>query len=184
MSTPEHMAGAIRLPIWGSLPVSAKRKALLIVFVLTFFLFLVLGFVFSYHIAASSQLFSPALAPLVSYQAEFVMAIALLGIAVGAFVFYLSLGMIESKQKELVSSAALLLKFLSDEEREVVQLLLSQRGRAYQSEIARLPGMSRIQAHRVVKKLLARSLVAVRRAGRVNVLELAPELLDGLQQKN
>ncbi len=171
------------LQFWDSLALPAKRKALLIVFVLTAFLFLVLGFVFSYHIAASSQLFSPVLAPLISYQAEFIMAIALLGIAVGAFVFYLSLGMVESKQKELASSTSLLLKFLSDDEREVVSLLISQNGRAYQSEVARLPGMSRIQAHRVVQKLLSRGLVTVRRAGRINQLELAPELLEG-QQKN
>jgi uncharacterized membrane protein len=159
----------------------AKRKALLIVCILSAFLFAVLGFVFSYHIAAESQFFSPALAPLISYHAEFVMAIALIGIAVGAGVFYLSLGMAEHKQKDLHASATLLLKFLSEDEREVVQFLLNQRGRAYQAEISRLPGMSRIQAHRVVKKLLARSLIAVRRAGRINQLELAPELMEGLQ---
>lgn len=166
---------------WRGLPLPSQRKALLIVFALTGFLFLVLALIFSYHVAAQSAFFSPLIGPLINYQAEFVMAVALLGVAVGAGVFYLSLGILEHKQKDLHTSTALLLKFLSEDERTVVALLIQQKGAAYQSEISRLPDMTRIKAHRVVKKLVERQLVQIRRAGRINRIELAPEVMEGLQ---
>lgn len=166
---------------WSNLPLSAQRKALLIVFILTAFFFLVVAAVFSYHVAAQNQFFSPVLGPLINYHMEFVMALAFLGVAVGAGVFYLSLGLVAHKQHDLQASTALLLKFLSEDEREVVSFLLSRRGACYQSELSSLPGMTRIRSHRVVQKLLKRGLVQVGRSGRLNRVELAPELLEGLQ---
>lgn len=173
---------------WNNSGLPVKRKALLIVFIITGFLFLLLAIGFSYHLVSQTQQFSPLLAPLlaslVAYHFEFLLALAFMGMAVGAGVFYLSLGLLEHKQKELNSSATLLLKFLSEDEREVVQLLIERHGSAYQSELSRLASMSRIKAHRVVKKLLARGLVSVARVGRINRLELAVELKDALVGKN
>ncbi len=147
------------------LPEKGKRQILLLAFILSGFLFIVLALVFSYHLSTEQRQFSPILGPLVNYHVEFMVAVAMLGIAVGAGVFYLLAGIVEKKKAETRWNASLLLRFLNDDEREV----------------AALPGMGRVRAHRVVSKLLRRGVVSVRKAGKINILEMPQELLEGLK---
>ncbi|MBS3069558.1 hypothetical protein J4441_04290 [Candidatus Micrarchaeota archaeon] len=166
--------------IMGVLPAKAKRQALLLVCMLSGFIFLVMLLVYSYHLGIEMSL--GAFGIFAMYHVEFMIAIATLGIAVGAGTFYLLGGLIEKRQEEAKWGASMLLKFLSGDERSVVELMLRKRGSVYQSEIAALEGVGRVRAHRVVGKLAKRGVISVRKAGKINVLELAPELLHGLGQ--
>ena len=111
------------------------------------------------------------------------LAVSVLGVAVGAGAFYLLTGILEKQKAEVKWNASLLLKFLSEDERAVVGMLLRKSGVAYQSEVAGLEGMSRVKAHRVISRLQKRGVISVRKAGKINVLEMPHELLDGLKQE-
>ena len=139
--------------IMGVLPAKAKRQALLLVCMLSGFIFLVMLLVYSYHLGIEMSL-----------GAFGIFAIATLGIAVGAGTFYLLGGLIEKRQEEAKWGASMLLKFLSGDERSVVELMLRKRGSVYQSEIAALEGVGRVRAHRVVGKLAKRGVISVRKA--------------------
>lgn len=166
--------------ILQKLPRKSRRQILLLVFILSGFIFLLLTLVFSYHLSSEQLQYSPIFAPFVSYHVEFMMVVATLGVAVGAGVSYLMAGIVEKQEAETRWNASLLLKFLNEDEREVCGMLLKKNGIAYQSEIASLPLMGRVRAHRVISKLLKRGVISVRKAGKINIIEMPHELLDGL----
>jgi uncharacterized membrane protein len=68
------------------------------------------------------------------------------------------------------------MKFLSNEEREVLRLLLERGGMTTQSEIAKLPGMSRLKAHRIVRRLSDRSIIYAEKHGKINMIRIVDEL--------
>ena len=85
------------------------------------------------------------------------------------------------KQKKIVqTNMDIIMKFLSPDEREIVRLMGEKEGMTTQSEMAKLPGMTRLKAHRVVKKLEDRGIVHVEKYGKINVVRLVDEL-KGLQ---
>jgi uncharacterized membrane protein len=162
------------------LPAKGKRDVLLLLFMLSGFVFLVLMLVFSYHLSTEQQQISPLLGPLVSYHAEFIVTIAALGLAVGAGSFYLLSGLLDKKKAEVRWNANLLLKFLSEDERQAVSLILERKGAIYQAEVAALDGMGKVRAHRLIERLRRRGVVNVRKMGKINLIQMPSELLDGL----
>ncbi|MFH1095453.1 MAG: hypothetical protein V1728_04515 [Candidatus Micrarchaeota archaeon] len=165
------------------LPGKNRKEALLLIFMMSGFVFLVLTLIFTYHLSAEHMQTSPVFGPLVSYHVEFMVTIAALGLAVGAGAFYLLSGMLEKKGAEVRWNANLLLKFLNDDERAVVRLVLERKGSIYQSEIAMLDGMGKVRAHRVVERLRSRGVVEVRRVGKINLIQMPSELMDGLSNE-
>ncbi len=169
--------------IAGFLHKRGNKELLLLLCIFSGFVFFVIALVFSYHLSTEQGQFSPLIGPLVNYHVEFMIAVATLGIAVGAGAFYLLSVIIEKKNTESKWNASLLLRFLNEDEREVVALMLKRRGSIHQSEIAALDGMGRVKAHRVVAKLMRRGVISVRKIGKINVLEMPQELLEGLDAK-
>lgn len=173
------MEKAIGEKIMQAVPAKGRRQALLLVFIMSGFIFLTMLLVYSYHLGVEMN--QPQIFGIfATYHVEFMVAIATLGIAVGAGAFYLLGGMLEKKQEEAKWGAAMLLKFLNEDEREVVKLMLSKKGSVYQSEIAALEGMGRVRAHRIVCRLEKRGVVSVRKAGKINIVQLPEEFLHGL----
>ncbi len=166
--------------ILDHIPGKSRKEVLLLVFMLSGFVFLVLTLIFTYHLSAEHLQTSPLFGPLVSYHVEFMVTIAALGLAVGAGSFYLLSGLLEKKKAEARWNANLLLKFLSDDERAVVRLVLERKGTVYQSEISALDGMGKVQAHRIVERLRQRGVITVRRIGKINLVQMPAELMDGL----
>ncbi len=166
--------------ILGLLPRESRRRALLIIFLLSGFIFLVLTMIFNYHLIAEHLQTSPLFGPLVNYHVEFIVTVAALGLAVGAGSFYLLTGMLDEKKAEVRWNANLLLKFLSEDEREAVRLILERKGAIYQAEVAALDGMGKVRAHRLIERLRRRGVVNVRKMGKINLIQMPSELLDGL----
>ncbi len=165
----------------GFLHKKGSKEMLLLICILSGFIFFVIALIFSYHISTEQGQFSSIIGPIVNYHVEFMVAVATLGVAVGAGAFYLLSVIVEKKKAEAKWNANLLLKFLSEDERAVVGIMLKRNGTAYQSEIAALDGMSRVRAHRVITKLEKRGIVEIRKIGKINALQLPGELLDGLK---
>jgi uncharacterized membrane protein len=115
-----------------------------------------------------------------THHVEFMVLSSFLGIAVGAAVYYLLREEMVEKTKAASGSAHLLLRFLSDDERELVMHMADREGMTTQAEISKLPGMTRLKAHRLVEKMEKKGLIFVEKYGKVNMLRLASELRESL----
>ncbi len=116
----------------------------------------------------------------VRFHFEAMLGIAVGGVIVGATGFALLSKELEQTEESLKENTQLLLSFLTSEEKACVQLLVEKQGKAYQHELAKLPGLSRLKAHRLVQRLQDRKLIVVHEMGKARLLELSPALLPSL----
>jgi hypothetical protein len=98
----------------------------------------------------------------------------------GAGIYYLMEERMEVKEQSMKRNTDLLLRFLGEDERMVVSRLLESRGRLPQSEITRIRGLSKVKAHRIVKRLAARGIAQIEKQGKTNVVTLAKDIREGL----
>lgn len=108
--------------------------------------------------------------------------IGLLGVGTGVVSFYLLSREIKEKDQTVKSQSQLLLTFLTPLEKECVMYLAKNGGDSYQSDLAKLPGMTRLKAHRIVAKLLDRKIVHLSTHGKANRIILSEEWKNGLQE--
>lgn len=156
-----------------------NRRLVLATAILSTFVFLLFILIATYQPIFGGNV--PAfLEPLISYHVEFMIATAMLGVAVGASVFYLMQERIEVKQKESKVNAEMLLGFLAAHERMAVEYLIKNKGAAYQSEIGRIEGMTRLKAFRAIEKLEGRGIITVDKNGKARKVILSPAVLDAL----
>jgi len=144
---------------------------------------IIIGFVvlvgvltFSYTTVMQGGQLNSISALIMEHHVEFMLLTSFLGILVGAGVYYLLKEEVAQKETDAVNSTMLLLKFLSEEEREIIILLSEKDGMTTQAEISKLPGMTRLKAHRLVDKMEKKGLIFVEKYGKVNMIRLVDEL--------
>ena len=103
-----------------------------------------------------------------------------IAVIVGAATYYLMVGRIESKEKSLKKNTGVLLRFLSQDEKKLVNALIENNGKVLQAEITRLPGMTKLKSHRVVQKLIDRGVIEKESVGKTNVVRFTKEIREGL----
>ena len=103
-----------------------------------------------------------------------------IALAVGAGTYYLMAGKVESTRKSAVKTGELVLKFLGPQERKVVDLLIKNKGKLYQSEISRTEGMTKLKSHRVIQKLSDRGVIQIQENGKTNIIRFNPEIEESL----
>ena len=84
-------------------------------------------------------------------------------------------------KKTKMSSKSLLdtiLLFLSGEEKEIVNLLVKQKGTTTQVEISRLAGMNRVKAYRSLQKMQEKNLVDITSHGKIRKVVLKASILN------
>jgi len=106
--------------------------------------------------------------------------IASIAVIVGALVYYLMGERMESKDNSLKKNTEILLKFLSLDEKKLVNALIESDGKVLQAEITRLPGMTKVKSHRVVQKLLDRGVIEKDSVGKTNIIRFSKEIKEGL----
>ena len=157
------------------------RKQIVLGFVIvSIFSFLVAALVFVYALSSQGQQVPWFLQIFLDYHMHFMVIMGLFGVFSGLVMYNLLNSTIERQKKVVKTNSDIIMKFLSPEDREVVRLLIGKEGMTTQSEIARLPRMSRLKAHRIVKKLEDRGIVHVEKYGKVNIVRIVDEL-KGLQ---
>lgn len=97
------------------------------------------------------------------------------GVISGVVVFMLMKSSIKKEQQLVNANMAIVRRFLSQEESAVLDELFSKGGSMSQTDVAHLPGMTRLKAHRIVKKLKARGIIYVDKYGKINRLRLVEE---------
>lgn len=103
-----------------------------------------------------------------------------LSLLVGAGTYYLMSEKIESKQAILENTAVVILKFLSVDERKLVNLLMENNGKILQAEVTHLPGMTKIKSHRVTQKLIDKGVIEKESVGKTNRIQFTKEIREGL----
>lgn len=153
-----------------------RKRIVLGLLVVSVFIFLVTILVFVFALYSQGQEIPRILEPFIEWHMHFMVLMGMFGIFSGLVVYNIMSATLE-KQKQLVkTNIGIIMKFLGDDEREIVDLLMRKEGMTTQSEIAKLPGMSRLKAHRVVKKLEERGIVHVEKYGKINMVRIVDEL--------
>ncbi|VVC03175.1 Uncharacterised protein [Candidatus Burarchaeum australiense] len=152
------------------------QRILLGTTMVSLFILLVAAVVFVYALYSEGEQVPALLQPIMQYHIHFMLLMALFGVFSGMMGYRMLNANIEKQKTIVKNNLELLMHFLAPEEQEVVELLRKKEGRTTQSEIARLPGMTRLKAHRIVKKLVARGIIHVEREGKINLVRLVDEL--------
>lgn len=78
--------------------------------------------------------------------------------------------------EELINCANLILKFLSYNEKKVVNKLIEQKGTALQSEISRMESLGKVKTHRAVQDLEKKGIITIERYGNTNRINFTNDL--------
>jgi uncharacterized membrane protein len=100
--------------------------------------------------------------------------IVLSAIFIGSFVYYLTSLKIDN-QKEIISkNISLVLNFLDNNEREILNQIIENNGEILQSDLTKKFG--KLKSHRMIKKLESQRVIEVKNEGKTNKIYLKPEL--------
>ena len=153
-----------------------RKRIVLGIVVVSTFIFLVTVLVFVYALYSQGQSIPSFLAPFIDYHMHFMVLMGVFGVCSGLVVYNLMNATLEKQKKMVKTNVDIIMKFLSPDDREIVTLLLTKDGMTTQSEIAKLPGMSRLKAHRTIKKLEDRGILYVEKYGKINMIRIVDEL--------
>ncbi len=158
---------------------STRKKLVLAMLLISGFVFLVTALVLVFYLYSEGQTVPWFLEPFLKYHIEFMVVMGIVGVLSGLTMYHLSNQSLQKQEQKVKSSTELIMRFLEPKEREIIELLQEKEGMTTQSEIARLPGMSRLKAHRMVKRLEEKGIITVHAHGKVNMVRLAKELTTG-----
>ena len=116
------------------------------------------------------------------YHIEIMLALMVTAIAFGFFVSQFFYAELQRSRQASSSIMDTVLLFLGREEREIVRYLVSRGGETTQAEISRLPGMSRVKAHRSLQKMQEKQLLDVIPHGKVRRIVLKPHIIGTLKK--
>ena len=153
-----------------------RRQITLGIVIVSVFIFLVTVLVFVYALYSEGQQVPGFLQPFIQYHIQFMVLMGVFGVSSGLVVYSILNATIEKQEKAAKTNMGIIMRFLGEDERNILDLLSSKGGMTTQSEISRLPGMSRLKAHRVVRKLEDRGIVHVEKNGKINMIRLVDEL--------
>ncbi len=154
----------------------SRKQVVLALVIVSIFIFLVSVLVFVYALSVEGSNVPSFLVLFLQYHIHFMVLMGLFGVFSGLIVYRITSTTIERQQKAARANMNIILKFLSDPEKDLVKLMLEKGGMTTQSEISKLPYMTRLKAHRIVKRLEGRGLVHVEKHGKINMVRIVDEL--------
>jgi len=104
----------------------------------------------------------------------------LIGVVVGAVVFFFMTSKLEDKKKEMEKITNVLIQFLNKDEKKVVQKILESEGKALQAEVSRIEGIGKLKSHRILRRLEDRGVIEIERHGKTNIVKLAKNIREVL----
>jgi hypothetical protein len=104
----------------------------------------------------------------------------LIGIAIGAIVFFFMTRKIEDKKNDLEKITSTLIQFLNKDEKKIVEKIIEENGKIYQSELSRIEGIGKLKSHRIIRRLEDRNVIEIEKHGKTNIIKLKKEIKDTL----
>lgn len=98
------------------------------------------------------------------------------GILIGAFVFFIMTNKLDNTKKETEKVINALIQFLSKDEKKIVEVLIENNGKVFQSEISRIQGIGKLKSHRIIQKLVDRDVITVEKHGKTNIIKLNKQI--------
>lgn len=116
----------------------------------------------------------------IEFMNQMVPVFILSGVVIGAFVFFFMTTKLDNKKKDLEKITKTLMQFLNKEEKLVVQKILENDGKVFQSEISRIEGIGKLKSHRILQKLSDREVIEIEKHGKTNIVKLAENIREVL----
>lgn len=89
---------------------------------------------------------------------------------------------VTTTKKESKRLLEILFLFLSNDEKEIINCLVQNKGMIGQAEIARLPAMNRVKAFRSLQKMQERDLIDITPVGKIRRVSLKENILKILNE--
>ncbi|MCX8166300.1 MAG: winged helix-turn-helix transcriptional regulator [Candidatus Micrarchaeota archaeon] len=148
------------------------------ILVISIFIFLTTVVIVAYMLFSENKYVPFFLRPFIDYHVHFMLIMSIVGVFSG-FSFYFLISYTLKKEKSLIKKTIeLVRKFLSDDEKRVIDALLEKQGLITQSDVSRLFGFSRVKTHRVIKRLEKRGIVYIDKQGKINYVRLVNTFLE------
>lgn len=118
-----------------------------------------------------------------NFLTEMIPVFVVVGVVIGALVFFFMSSRLENKEKDLTKVTDVLIQFLAKDEKLVVQKLLDGGGKVLQAELSRTEGLGKLKTHRIVQRLVDRQVVEVEKYGKTNIVKLTKGIKEALVLK-
>jgi len=102
------------------------------------------------------------------------------GVVIGAVVFFFMTTKLENKKKELQEVTQALMQFLNKDEKKIVEKILENNGKTFQSEISRIEGIGKLKSHRILLRLSDRGVIEIEKHGKTNIIKLKKNIKEVL----
>ncbi len=106
---------------------------------------------------------------------------AFVGLLVGVIVYHILSGKIEKQETSLKKNTKIILNFLNESEKQVVEKILEKGGQIEQYELTRLPNINKVKTHRILNALEDKKIIVKHRYGKINKIVLDKELYEVLK---
>ena len=163
---------------------SSNKKVVLGIVIIASFLYLMFSissfFAFPGHDTVCSLLEDCPHEKQLEFASTVIPLLASAAVVVGAVTYYLMSSRVESKDKSLRKNTDILLQFLNEDERKLVNILIENNGKALQAEVSRLPGMGKVKSHRTIQRLIDRGVIESETLGKTNIIKFTKEIKEGL----
>jgi len=108
--------------------------------------------------------------------------IAFIGLLVGTIVYYIMSDKVIQQEASLEKNTKIILKFLTGQERKVIETLLDNEGRVQQYELSHLPNLNKLKTHRILVNLEQKGIIYKEKLGKINKIVLNKELYNVLKE--
>ncbi len=102
------------------------------------------------------------------------------GVVIGAVVFFFMTSKLEDKKKDIGKVTQTLIQFLNKDEKKIVEKILENNGKAFQSEISRIEGIGKLKSHRILLRLSDRNVIEIEKHGKTNIIKLKKNIKEVL----
>lgn len=131
------------------------------------------------NISTTSKLFRFA----IEYHIIILVVLVVIAVAFGFLWASMLYNQIEKKEKETRSILDIVVQFLNNEEKQILNYLVNNKGSTTQAEIARLPSMNRVKAFRALQKMEDKRLIEIIPHGKVRKIMLKDNILETVSKK-
>lgn len=131
------------------------------------------------NISTASKLFRFA----IEYHIIILVILVIIAVAFGFLWASMLYTKIQKKQKETKSILEIVVQFLNNEEKQILNYLINRQGETTQAEIARLPLMNRVKAFRSLQKMEDKKLIDIVPHGKIRKIILKQNILEILKEQ-
>lgn len=146
------------------------RKVVLVTIIIAGFIFLVSVTTLYVQSQITEHGFCPIPLPVL------VPAFASLGVFIGSLTYYLTFTKLEESKEKKEEVFQTLIEILPTEEKNVIKMIVENKGEILQSKISRCIG--KVKAFRIIENLVRKGVVVKEQYGKTNKIKLSEKLKD------